>query len=181
MAKSPSQGSIEGGNGILNRNTGVVDGKFLLFGGRRFYESQSRVHHRGRSPQPLSIVEVTAAGTGIFPRVDLLDPTEAFAAWDDRQLIATQEMPSRTSINGAIKHSAILCWDLAKTVSLARAERVEAANIKSYADQVKWNATVDSKRSWRELRNCPCTNGYWTRTAIMQWRFAPMRSSRRMA
>ena len=59
------------------------------------------VHHRGRSPQPLSIIELAADGTGIFPRIDLLDPTEAFAAWDDRLLIATQEMPNKASVNGA--------------------------------------------------------------------------------
>jgi outer membrane protein assembly factor BamB len=144
-----------GGNSLLHRYTGVIHGKYLLFGGRRFYESQSRPMPIGRSPQPLSIIELNADGTGVFPRIDLANYTGAFAAWDDRQLIATPVLEDKTSINGAIKHSPILCWDLAKTVSLAQAQRAEAAKISDYVAQVKWNAKLNSKNSWEKLGELP--------------------------
>ena len=144
-----------GGNALLHRNTGIINGKYLLFGGRRFYGSQSRPMPIGRSPQPLSILELNDDGTGIFPRIDLVDYTTAFAAWDGRQLIATPVMQDRTSINGAIKHSPILCWDLVKAVSLAQVERAEAAKISGYGAKVKWNAMVKAKRSWERIGELP--------------------------
>ena len=48
-----------------------------------------------------------------------------------------------------------MCWDLAKTVSLAQAERTEAATIKDYANHVKWNAMIDSKSSWEKIAELP--------------------------
>jgi outer membrane protein assembly factor BamB len=155
LAKSSNQGSIDGGNAILNRYTGVVDGKFLLFGGRRFYESQSRPPPLGRSPQPLSIVELNADGTGMFPRIDLVNYTGAFAAWDERQLIATPAMADKTSINEAVKHAPILCWDLGKTLALARSERAEAAKITDYPSQVKWQARMNAQNMWEKATEFP--------------------------
>ncbi|MGA2618861.1 MAG: PQQ-binding-like beta-propeller repeat protein [Thermoguttaceae bacterium] len=154
-AKASYSNKDNGGNSLLQRYTGVLQGKFLLFGGRRFYESQSRPLPIGRSPQSLSIIELNADGTGIYPRIDLANYTGAFAAWDDRQLIATPVLEDKTSINGAIKHFPILCWDLAKTVSLAQAQRAEAATISDYVSQVKWNAKLNSRNSWERLGELP--------------------------
>jgi outer membrane protein assembly factor BamB len=138
---------INGGNALLHRNTGVIQGRFLVFGGRRFYESQSRPLPIGRSGQPLSIIELNADGTGIFPQLDLVNYTGAFAAWDDRQLIAAPAMEDKASVNGALRHSPILCWDLAKTIAAVQAK--DAATVKLFGRMDKWETVGQlPNRQW---------------------------------
>ncbi len=147
-------------NSLMERYTGVVQGKYLLFGGRRYYESQSRPLTIGRSPAALSMLELNAEGKGIAKQIEFSDYTESFAAWDDRQMIATPVLDDHTSINGALKHAPILCWDLAKTLTEAQAERADkVAKIVDYPSMLKWNSAKQSKFSWEHVGELPM--GQW--------------------
>jgi len=140
-----------GGNALLNRNTGVIQGKYLVSGGRRFYESQSRPSQIGRSTQPISILELNADGTGIVPAITLAGYTPAFAAWDDRQMIA---LPVLTDSTGGNKHSPILCWDLAKTLAQVQTLRTELVKVQNnFAERVKWQE--NTRLAWERLGELP--------------------------
>jgi outer membrane protein assembly factor BamB len=118
--------SDAGQRGMLQRNTGALaGGKFLLFGGRRSYDSQSRPQVLARSPTTLYVLELDEQGAGIGNEVGFFNGNHAFAAWDERQMAVAPLLEDNLSVNATPRHAPILCWDTTKMCDFVRAKRSE--------------------------------------------------------
>jgi outer membrane protein assembly factor BamB len=136
LIKQNHQGYLDGANGLLNRNTGWLPGNLLALGGRRFFGGQNNsVMGKG---MPFRLFEVDAAGKAIGRSVDLIERTDAFAAWDERQVVVQAALENQQSINGAVKHSPVLCWDLTKLQTFVRSEREQSSGL------LKKNSRIDT-------------------------------------
>jgi outer membrane protein assembly factor BamB len=99
-------------NAILNRYTGFFAGKYLMAGGRRFFDDPARSDARPGATN-LEFVELAADGTAKLPLVKPWGACRIMPAWDDRQTLA---LPIATE-HPRDKYTADLqCWDTPKMV-----------------------------------------------------------------
>jgi outer membrane protein assembly factor BamB len=107
-------------NNVLERYTGVFANRFLVTGGRRFFEEQFAVHE-DRGHEKIDMVELAENGAGKSPAVTPWQFCRTMPAWDDHNLVALPMAHYLWSADGKnppfVREEDLVCWDTPRTIA----------------------------------------------------------------
>jgi len=99
-------------NSILNKYTGFLGDKYLVRGGRRYFDDPPSTENRAAFS--LAFLELTPDGFGNGPDIRIWAACRIMPAWDERHLLA---FPQSTQQKRGEHREDLICRDMAKTLA----------------------------------------------------------------
>ena len=109
---------FEMANNVTERYTGMFAGRFLVTGGRRFFDEQFAVHEE-RGHGVVQLLELAEDGTGKLPAIAPWQRCRTMPAWDDQDMVALPMDHYQWSADGKtppyVREEDLVCWNAART------------------------------------------------------------------
>ncbi|HYW80574.1 MAG TPA: PQQ-binding-like beta-propeller repeat protein, partial [Thermoguttaceae bacterium] len=99
-------------NAMLNKYTGFLGDKYLVRGGRRYFDDPPSTENRATFP--LAFLELTPEGLANGPDIQVWAACRIMPAWDARHLLA---FPQSTQQKRGEHREDLICRDMAKTLA----------------------------------------------------------------
>ncbi len=99
-------------NSILNKYTGFLGDKYLVRGGRRYFDDPPSTENRATFP--MAFLELTPKGFANGPDIRIWAACRIMPAWDERHLLA---FPQSTQQKRGEHREDLICRDMAKTLA----------------------------------------------------------------